>query len=191
MSDPSKHSTDDNDNQTSNQTHNQQAETLAFGRYFIWFAWVIALALLVYFFQDVLDKQWNPNQQPQYSLTASGNAEVILQQNRYGHYVTQGTINKHPVTFLLDTGATSVSIPAHLAAQLGLTKGSSYPVHTANGAVRVYQTEINQLTIGNIILSDVSANINPGMQSDEILLGMSALKKVEFSQSGKQLMLRQ
>ncbi|GLX77778.1 hypothetical protein tinsulaeT_11180 [Thalassotalea insulae] len=162
-----------------------------FGRYFIWLAWIIAIILLIYLFQDLLEKQWNPNQQPEYRLTNAGQAEVVLQQNHYGHYVTQGTINGYPVTFLLDTGATSVSIPAHLAKQLELTKTGSYLVQTANGSVRVFQTHINELTIGNIILNDVNANINPGMQADEILLGMSALKKVEFTQSGKQLVLRQ
>ena len=161
------------------------------GRYFIWVAWILALLILVYAFQNILEQQWNPNSQPSYYLSDSGKAEVHLKQNRQGHYVTQGKINDQTVTFLLDTGATNVSIPAHIAEQLNLTRYRSYYAQTANGSVKVYQTKIAQLSIGNIFLYNVTASINPGMQSNEILLGMSALKKVEFSQSGKQLILRE
>ncbi len=158
---------------------------------FIWLAWFFALALLVFFFQDILDKQWNPNEDPQMSLSTQGKAEVRLQQNRQGHYVVQGAINEIPVVFLLDTGATQVSIPAHIAEQLQLKSYAASQVNTANGRTTVYQTKLQQLSIGNIYLYDVAAHINPNMQSNEILLGMSALKRVEFSQVGKQLILRE
>lgn len=161
------------------------------GKIFIWIAWIIVLALLVFVFQDVLEKQWNPNVQPEYRLTESGKAEVRLLQNKQGHYVTQGKINDQKVTFLLDTGATNVSIPAHIADKLQLTSSGSHVAQTANGNVRVYKTTLDQLNIGNLFLYNVSASINPGMKSDEILLGMSALKKVEFSQSGNLLILRE
>ena len=166
--------------------------TAKLGKYFIWLAWIIVFALLVFLFQSALEQQINPNSQPEYSLNAQGQAEVVLQQNRQGHYVTSGTIDEIPVTFLLDTGATQVSIPAHIANHLNLqTTGQEGIANTANGQVRIYQTHINQLSIGNIYLYNVDAHINPGMKSDEILLGMSALKRLEFSQTGKQLILRE
>jgi len=161
------------------------------GKLFVWFAWIIAIVLLMFVFQDVLNEQYNPNSQPQISLSNSGKAEVILKQNRQGHYITQGIINESAVIFLLDTGATQVSIPAHIADELQLESFGSYRVQTANGTVTVYQTKIDQLSIGNIFLYNVAAHINPAMKSNEILLGMSALKKVEFSQKGKQLTLRE
>jgi aspartyl protease family protein len=157
---------------------------------FVWIAWIIGLALLVFIFQDALDKQYNPNSQPEIRLSSDGKAEVILNQNRQGHYVAQGTIDGSSVTFLLDTGATQVSIPAHIAEGLGLFAQGSYRVQTANGSVTVYKTEIGQLSLGNIFLYNVAAHINPAMKSDEILLGMSALKRVDFQQTGKQLILR-
>ncbi len=162
-----------------------------FGKGFIWVAWFIAIALLVFVFQDLLEQQYNPNQEPKLSLQANGKAEVILQQNRQGHYVTNGAINGSEVTFLLDTGATQVSIPAHIAKRLGLTAGANQRVQTANGSIIVYQTQLNELRIGNIYLYNVAAHINPSMAANEILLGMSALKRVEFSQIGKQLILRE
>ena len=161
------------------------------GKLFVWLAWIMAIALLMFFFEDELEKQYNPNSQPQVSLNSSGQAEVILKQNRQGHYVTQGSINEVSVTFLLDTGATQVSIPAPIADTLQLESYGSYPVQTANGKVVVYKTKIDQLSIGNVFLYNVAAHINPAMKNDEILLGMSALKQLDFQQTGKQLILRE
>ena len=157
-------------------------------RSFVWVAWILALGVLVFAFQDYLDNQYNPNSNPSSSVYGS-RASVVLQQNRYGHYVVTGTINQQQVVFLLDTGATQVSIPEQVASLLNLPYLDQYWVSTANGRVKVSRTHIDELTIGDIVLNDVDAHINPGMQSDEILLGMSALKRVEFRQTGKQLTL--
>jgi aspartyl protease family protein len=112
--------------------------TKKMAKVFVWLAWIIALALLMFLFQDVLDEQYNPNSRPEMRLSESGQAEVILAQNRQGHYVARGTINETPVTFLLDTGATQVSIPAHFAEQFGLVAQGNYRVQTANGSITVY-----------------------------------------------------
>ena len=165
--------------------------TATLGKYFIWFAWIAALGLLAFVFQSVLEQQLNPNTNPENHLNSQGQAEVILQQNKQGHYVASGKINEIAVTFLLDTGATQVSIPAHIADTLNLTTHGQGIANTANGQVRIYYTKINSLSIGNITLYDVNAHVNPGMKTNEILLGMSALKRVEFSQTGKQLKLRE
>ena len=117
----------------------QDDPTNKMGKIFVWLAWIIALGLLMFAFQGVLDEQYNPNSRPQMSLNSSGQAEVVLRQNRQGHYLSQGTINESSVTFLLDTGATQVSIPAHIAEDLQLESYGSYPVQTANGSVTVIE----------------------------------------------------
>jgi aspartyl protease family protein len=152
-------------------------------------AWIIGLGLLTLLFDDQLAKQFNPNAQP-ISSSNQGVQEVRLKQNRAGHYVSGGAINGQPVVFLLDTGATHVSVPMHLAEQLNLQKGRASWVQTANGRVQVAQTYIQRLSIGDIQLDNVKANLNPGFKSNEILLGMSALKQLEFTQKGEWLILR-
>ena len=152
-------------------------------------AWIIGLGLLTLVFDDQLAKQFNPNAQP-ISSSSQGVQEVRLKQNRAGHYVSGGTINGQPVVFLLDTGATHVSVPMHLAEQLNLQKGRASWVQTANGRVQVAQTNIQRLAIGDIQLDNVRANLNPGFKNNEILLGMSALKQLEFTQKGEWLILR-
>ncbi len=153
-------------------------------------AFLLALGLLTMFFSGVEEKQRNPNQTPE-SIYQGNKVEVVLERNRQGHYLVVGEINRQRAEFLLDTGATDVVIPERLAERLGLRKGRAGRAMTANGAVTVYDTVIDELRIGEITLRDVNASINPGMGDLEILLGMSALKHIEFVQRGSQLTLRQ
>jgi len=169
----------------------EEDSTNKIGKYFGWIAWIIAIGLLVFFFQDLLELQLNPNRSPDTYLTANGLNEVHLKRNKYGHYLTAGKINQQNVVFLLDTGATDVSIPEHIAEKLNLPRYNSYPVATANGNTLVYRSIINELAIGGITLYKVGANINPSFNANEILLGMSALKQLELHQSGNTLTLRE
>lgn len=152
-------------------------------------AWVSALGLFSLLFEDVLNEQFNPNSAP-ISQLSNGQATVVLQRNRYGHYVTSGRINGQQVVFMVDTGASNVSVPANIARQLGLQRGPSGRAQTANGTVTVYQTNIAELRIGDIRLYDVVGSINPGMEGPDILLGMSVLKQLEFTQRGDTLTLK-
>lgn len=153
-------------------------------------AWAIGLALLVYWFAGVEERQRNPNQSPR-SVHLGQVIEVHLQRNSSGHYLAGGQINGRPVTFLLDTGATFVSVPAGLANELGLVRGRPSMVSTANGMAESWSTEIQLLQLGDIRLRDVSAGIVPGIEGEGVLLGMSALKQLDFSQQGGELILRQ
>jgi aspartyl protease family protein len=167
----------------------RQNDTSKLGKGMIIASWIIGLALLTLMFNDQLARQFNPNQQPE-SAFSSGKIEVRLKQNRQGHYVASGTINGQPVVFLLDTGATNVSVPAHLQQELGLIAGRTMIASTANGNVQVAQTRVDALTIGELTLRDIEASLNPGMKSDKVLLGMSALRQLEFTQTGEWLILR-
>ena len=153
--------------------------------------WLALLAFLTLYFGDVLERQRNPNQEVASTLSDEGVLEVQLKRNRLGHYVATGTINGQPVVFLLDTGATGVAVPEALARRLGLPRGRAFLSNTANGAARAYETQLQEVALGAITLSNVRASISPGLQMDEVLLGMSFLKHIEFSQRGNTLTLRQ
>ena len=160
------------------------------GKTMLTIGWIIALIMLTLFFSAQEENQFNPNTH----LTNSGdseNIEITLERNRYNHYVASGKINNQPAIFMLDTGATDVVIPANLSRKYRLEKGAQNSVQTANGRVKVWRTRIDQLELGPITLKNVRASINPGMQGNEILLGMSALKHLEFTQSGNFLTIKQ
>ena len=116
--------------------------------------------------------------------------EIVLQRNRSGHYLFNGRINDREVTFLVDTGATMTSIPAHQATRLGLEKGHAFAVQTANGRSTAYGTRVDSLLLGDIEFTDVRASLNPGLRGNEALLGMNILKKMELIQRGDTLILR-
>jgi len=171
-------------------TH-QHKEQKKFGAIMLALMWIIIFALLTVFFSDKLSKQKNPNQSPVTIESSTGIKSLVLQRNRQGHYIANGNINNIPVVFMLDTGATDVSIPAKLADKLNLKHGPSAIYQTANGPVKVTMTRLKHISLGDISLNNVRATINPGFHSDEILLGMSFLKHLEFSQRGNELTLKQ
>jgi len=154
-------------------------------------AWVSIMVFAGFYFQEMLGTQQNPNQSLETRYHSDQIREVTLQRNRYGHYVTSGMVNGLPVVFMLDTGATGVAIPDHIARKLNIKRGSPFRVQTANGSATSYSARLDSVSVGDIILYDVPAGITPGFKSDEILLGMSFLKHIEFTQRGNTLILRQ
>ncbi len=168
-----------------------QATPRKIGTAMLVIAWGIVLILLSAAFQEWLDEKGNPNQTPDSRVNDLGIKEVELIRNRYNAYVSSGTINGKPVVFIVDTGATDVVVPMRLANKLGLRKGPAATAITANGSVTTYATRLEKLTVGNIQLDNISASINPGMTGNEVLLGMSALKNIEFSQRGNRMILKQ
>lgn len=169
----------------------EQKQTQRTGRMMLIFAWVGGLALLTLVFQDFLDAQFNPNSTPIVQQGQDGRREVVLERNSRGHYVASGRINGRAVTFLLDTGATDVAVPEAVADRLGLRRLGGAVSQTANGPVAVWQTMLDEVQLGAISLQQVRASILPSMgANDPVLLGMSFLRQLEFTQRDGQLTLR-
>jgi len=155
-----------------------------------WIGWLIFLALLTLFFNKQIESIQNPNQDVTKNATLTSSTPVKLRRNRDGHYVANGLINGEEVVFIIDTGASDVSIPIAIAKKLNLEKGAPVRYQTANGSVTGYRTTLNTVQLGNIELRDVRGGINPGMKNKHVLLGMTFLKQLEFTQRGNELTLR-
>ncbi|RMQ46304.1 hypothetical protein ALQ04_00794 [Pseudomonas cichorii] len=160
------------------------------GKVLMLLAWGAGLFLATRFFGDWEDRQQNPNTHVA-SQRGEGYVEVQLLANRQGHFVSSGRINGQPVEFMIDTGATDVAIPAEMADDLGLQRGLPVTVSTANGESRGYRAVLDSLQVGDIVLRNVRAIVAPGFQGEQALLGMSAMKQLEFTQRGGTLLLRQ
>ena len=154
--------------------------------------WMIALLWLLFIGGGtLLANQWLKERKAA-QLTVWTEADGVapkltLRADRYGQYELTGSANQKDVRFLLDTGATEISIPANMANRLNLTRGRGYPVSTANGQVTVYSTQLDSVSIGPFTLENVSAHINPGMDGDVALLGMSFLRHFEMIQRSGEL----
>jgi aspartyl protease family protein len=153
-------------------------------------AWALFLLLLTWFASGYLERLNNPNVQVVSRVDPGGNPEVLLQQNRAGHYVATGAIDGVPVVFLVDTGATDVAVSQKVAERIGLEKGFRVTVNTANGTASGWNTILDKVTLGNIEMTAVPATIMPGL-GQEALLGMSFLKRLTLIQRGEELLIRQ
>jgi len=160
------------------------------GKIMVGAMWLLLLGLLTLFFNNFLEQQHNPNQKIA-SVQRDGQQEIVLQRNKYGHYVASGMINQQPVVFMLDTGASDISIPLKVAQRMGLQPGRAVTYQTANGPALNYATQLDSVSLGNITLYNLPASINPNVDHEDVLLGMSFLKHLEFSQKGNTLTLRQ
>ena len=151
--------------------------------------WIIGFLLIALVFSKILDHRANPNQ----SVTTSGSGQsqqIELVRNRHGHYVFNGEINQKSVIFLVDTGATMTSIPASLQSSLNLKTGQPFQVSTANGITTAYMTRLNEVKLGEILLTDVKASIIPGLADNSVLLGMNVLKHMELTQRNNSLIIK-
>ena len=148
--------------------------------------WLAIMSVVAWLSYGYLEGELNPNRVPQ----VTGSGEVVLKRNRAGHYVASGAINRHPVTFLVDTGATDIAVPQQLAKKLALERGLPVELSTAAGPSRGYTTRLAVVELATLSLTDAGAIVAEGLDPDMVLLGMSFLRHVEIRQRGDELILR-
>jgi aspartyl protease family protein len=122
---------------------------------------------------------------------ASTRQSVTLAADTAGHFLTEGQINGGPVRFVVDTGATTIALPAADARRLNIDyrKGKRSQTRTANGTVQVYVVTLERVKVGSIELHSVEGIvIEQGL--DIALLGMSFLSRVDLRQEGRTLTMQ-
>ena len=119
-----------------------------------------------------------------------GVPELVVRQDRRGHYIVPGTVNGVDVEFLLDTGATGVALPHALALRLGLVSGPPVEIVTASDVVPGYLVTLDEVSVGPLSLHRVRGSVSEHTIGDQVLLGMSFLRHFELSQRGGILRVR-
>lgn len=111
---------------------------------------------------------------------------MTLFANKEGHFFGEGSINGKSVKFLLDTGATSVSMSSSEARRLGIdyVAGREGVSSTAGGLVKAWGVTLNSVKLGGIILNQVEGVVIDGDSPPMVLLGMSALNRIEMKRDG-------
>ncbi len=128
---------------------------------------------------------------PQYKARSS--SEVVIAKNNRGMYSTVGSINGLPVSFLVDTGASTIAMNAHQARRLGidyLVKGEPTFVGTASGMSKAYRVTLDKVMVGGISQHNVPAVVIDSGFPVQTLLGMSFLGRLEIQRDGNVMRLR-
>lgn len=118
-------------------------------------------------------------------------ASVVLYADPSGHFLTTAYINGVPLKMLMDTGATSVAMNSGDAKYAGIDykSGEVGLVQTANGNVKAYKVTINSLKLGAVQLNQVEGMVLEGGSPSVVLLGMSALNRLDSKREGIALTL--
>ena len=130
---------------------------------------------------------------PGAGIPAAG-GEILFRADSSGHYTVEAEINGVPVRFLVDTGASDVTLALHDAKRIGLDTGRlsfNRPYRTANGIVMGAPVTLPAIRVGPIEVRDVPASVN-GAPLDASLLGMSFLERLSgYRVENGTLILRQ
>ncbi len=122
----------------------------------------------------------------------TGGTTVSIAPDAGGMYLVNGSINDFQVNFLVDTGATLISMNKHHAKRIGLNykiEGEEGLTSTAAGFAKVYRVKLKKVKVGNIELKDVDASVHDGDFPDIILLGNSFLNRLYMSREGRLMKL--
>ncbi len=117
---------------------------------------------------------------------------VSLTADARGHFSAAGSINGYPMSFLVDTGATSIAINAAEARRIGVDykAGQAVGVGTAAGRVPAWRVTFNTVKIGGISVNQVDGLVvESGLNVP--LLGMSFLNRMEMKRDGPTMTLTQ
>jgi aspartyl protease family protein len=109
-------------------------------------------------------------------------------------YAVLGSINGYPVDFIVDTGATLVSMSGREAKRLGIDyRVIGTPGHssTATGIAKIYLVNLDRIKVGDIVLRNVQGAVHDGDFPPATLLGMSFLGRLNMHQDGQVLELKQ
>ena len=107
-------------------------------------------------------------------------------------YVVLGSINGFPVKFIVDTGATLVSLSGREAKRLGIdyrVVGTPGRSSTASGIEKIYVVNLDKVKVGDIEIRDVRGAVHDGDFPPATLLGMSFLSRLTIRQDGQVLEL--
>jgi aspartyl protease family protein len=108
--------------------------------------------------------------------------EVIGNRRLSGEFAIAGRVNGARVTFLFDTGASTVVLTADDARRAGVDAARlsfDVPVATANGSALAAEVRLDQLAVGPIVMRNVAALVARRGALDESLLGMSFLERLK------------
>ena len=145
--------------------------------------WLVVMGLLYWAME-----RW---QQPRAArVTATG--ALVIERHPDGHFRVAGAVNGEPVEFLVDTGASVVSVSAPLAQRAGLSGGESASFRTANGVRTGRMVRADSVSLqGGLAVTDLRVATGLGMGNDaQALLGQNFLQHFDVEMGRERMVLR-
>lgn len=115
--------------------------------------------------------------------------ELRLAAARDGHYYVDGAIDGKPVRFVVDTGASTVTVGGDDADRIGLPEGEPAGFRTAAGDVAGRVVRGRSVRAACFDLSGMSVAVSPPM-GGSALLGQNFLRHFDVTMSGGTMVLR-
>ena len=164
---------------------------------------VIVFAVLIMIAAVVITRQVDRHAPPPSTMTAqteppsttgANSRMVTLSPGNGGHFWTDARVDGRRIEFVVDTGASNISLRASDAARLGIFPAAreyNVKVSTANGVTRAASVQLMRVEVGDIVVHDVPAIVLADDSLGTNLLGMSFLSRVRWSHEHGKLVLEQ
>lgn len=126
------------------------------------------------------------------NFSAASRKQVSIARNKNNAYYINGSINGRSARMLVDTGATSVAMNSADAKRLGIDyirNGKKGSVSTASGVTQAWFVQLDRVSVAGIKVHNVHAGVLEGAFPEQILLGMSFLRRVKMEESDGVLIL--
>ena len=124
-------------------------------------------------------------------VIVSVTGDLVIPRARDGHFYAAGTVNGKPVNFMVDTGASLVTVSKKFAREAQISKGVPTVFKTANGDLPGQIVTGVPVTLGPVSVSGVRVGVGlVGDNASDALLGQSFLSKFEVVLSKEQMILR-
>lgn len=124
---------------------------------------------------------------PENEAEEKNKGEFIVKQSLDGHYFLKGAVNGKALNFVIDTGASLVSIPSAFARGARISCEARVEMQTANGSTKGCSATIKKLNFGPFVIKDVMAVIAPNLTQP--LLGMNVLQQLKMTQEEGEMRL--
>lgn len=136
-------------------------------------------------------KSWSAREAPQAddaaALESVADGVLVIPQRGSGHYFVNGSINGKALTFVVDTGASSVVLPRAVAMMAGVYCRDRVLMQTVGGTASGCAGVVARLKFGPFLVRDVPVVIAPDLAQP--LLGMNVLQQFRIEQEGGVLKL--
>lgn len=126
---------------------------------------------------------------PKVATANGGGTQVEIPRSHDGHFYVAGSLNGQALTFMVDTGASTVAISQAVAQRLGLTSGRPVNIGTAGGMTQGMEVTGLTLRIGGMTFNNVRIVVLANL-AGEALLGQNVLRHLDVMQTTDHMLLR-